>query len=111
MIQGMYREWNQFDRQNRLTYFLQDINKRIERGFIDPSYTNICHGILGRISTGRVNPSGVIGWLCSHPINELLEFLQELRAHCQTMLEVVYYLHELDPHLGERIRQGSGSNL
>jgi hypothetical protein len=88
------REWNQYARQNRLTYLLQDINKRIEWGYIDETYTNICHGVLWGVSTGRVNYL-VATWLESRTLPELLRFLEEVHANCTTMLEVVFYLNKI----------------
>jgi len=93
------REWNQYSRQNRLRYLLQDINKRIEWGYIDDSYTNICHGILWGVSTGRVN-SLVVGWLDSCTLTEILRFIAEVHANCTKMLEVVFYLNKI--HIQEK---------
>jgi len=91
---GYVREWNKFDRQSRLFYFLQDIDKRIMWGFIDKSYVNISAGVAWVVGTGRIDAL-VLGWVHGRTLNELLDLLQELHANCTTLLEVMFYLNKI----------------
>lgn len=91
---GYTREWNKFDRRSRLTYFLQDIDKRIMWGFIDDSYINISAGVAWTVGTGRIDAL-VLGWIHGCTLNELLSLLQELHENCTTVLEVMFYLNKI----------------
>lgn len=89
------REWNQVDRTRRLQYALEDIQKRVEWGYIDDRYIDICQGIIWGIDTGRITACGVVGWLRSLNLNDLLNVVEEMSLHCTNMLDVVSYLNTM----------------